>query len=39
MLGDPPAPEYFNVNQESGSITIKQDLRRDYSPYYVVRFK
>jgi len=36
-IGDPPAPEYFQLNQDSGVITIKKDLMQDYAPYYVVR--
>lgn len=35
-IGDATAPDYFNVNLESGVITIKKDLRQDYAPYYVV---
>ena len=36
LIGDPPSPNYFTVNTDSGVITIRQDLRRDYSPYYIV---
>ena len=35
-IGDPPAPEYFQLNQDSGVITVKKDLMQDYAPYYVV---
>ena len=36
VIGDATAPEYFRVNLESGVITIKKDLRKDYAPYYMV---
>ena len=36
IIGDPPAPEFFDINEESGEITIKRNLMEDYAPYYMV---
>ena len=36
IIGDPPAPDFFEINADNGVITIKKDLRTDYAPYYIV---
>ena len=36
VIGDAPAPDYFFVNEQSGDITIKKDLMKDFAPYYIV---
>jgi protocadherin Fat 4 len=37
IIGDPPSPDYFQINDQSGAITIRKDLMQDYSPYYMLR--
>ena len=36
LVGEPPSPEFFQVDVATGVITIKKNLMEDYSPYYVV---
>lgn len=37
LVGEPPSPDFFDIGNTSGVITIKKNLMTDYAPYYVVR--
>ena len=37
LVGEAPAPEFFEVDLTTGVVTVKQRLDEDYSPSYTVR--
>ena len=37
LIGDPPSQDFFQVNQESGTVSIRKSLMEGTAPYYVLR--